>query len=416
MHAAGDGTTLGEQPALDGIRALSVIAVLCYHAGFGWSHGGFLGVEVFFVVSGFLITTLLVEDRDRRGSVSLRRFWVRRARRLLPALFAMLVAVTIVVLWRGDAAQQSQLRRDLPWGVGYVANWGQILSDAPYFAPAPSALRHLWSLAVEEQWYLLWPLVFIALGRRSESDRRRGIGIAIVATAIAVGTAVAATVEWPQRWFDPWRGEMSDVDTFNFLYLSTFTRSAGLLLGAALAFLWRPWARVAESALRSANRRLDAVGVVALLGLIGAFVVGEVEDVATYQWLLPLTGIASLVVIGVAVHPQATIVRQLLGQRWVVAVGRRSYGLYLWSWPISLAVGANRGSWSRFAIAMAITAPVSEACYRWIERPIRVGAATRWWTALPAATKPRVGFGAAVVLVTVSAFGVIRLADRKSVV
>ena len=421
MHAAGDGTTLGVQPALDGIRAVSVIAVLCYHAGFGWSHGGFLGVEVFFVVSGFLITTLLIEERNRCGAVSLRRFWARRARRLLPALFAMLVAVTIVVLWRGDPAQQSQLRRDLPWGVGYVANWGQILSDAPYFAPSPSALRQLWSLAVEEQWYLLWPLVFVALGRRAESDRRRGVGIAIVAIAIAVGTTFAATIEWPQRWLDPWRGDLREVDTVNFLYLSTFTRSGGLLLGAALAFLWRPWARVAAPApistarrsapLRSSSRRLDAVGALALVGLVGAFAVGDVEDVATYQWLLPLTGVASLAVIGVAVHPNATIMRRFLGQRWIVAVGRRSYGLYLWSWPISLAVGANRGSWTRSAIAMAITAPVSEACYRWIEGPIRSGVAGRWWSRLPSASGQRFGAVVAAAVVAIGAFGVIRLAE-----
>ena len=159
--------SMGYQPGLDGLRAISVIAVICYHAGFGWMHGGFFGVEVFFVVSGFLITSLLIEERERTGRIALRQFWARRARRLLPALGAVLVTVATWTAVFGSDEQLSQMRRDLPWSMFYVANWGQVLGDVPYFAAGdPPLLRHLWSLAVEEQWYLLWPFAFVLLTRR----------------------------------------------------------------------------------------------------------------------------------------------------------------------------------------------------------------------------------------------------------
>jgi peptidoglycan/LPS O-acetylase OafA/YrhL len=169
---------MGYQPSLDGVRAVSVIAVILYHAGFPWMHGGYFGVEVFFVVSGFLITSLLIEERDRsQGAIALKQFWVRRFRRLLPALAAVLVAVGVYAALWGTAEQHSQLRHDYPWGIFYFANWGQILSHTPYFGPSPTLLRHLWSLAVEEQWYLIWPLVFIGITRRGGGDRRRGFAL-----------------------------------------------------------------------------------------------------------------------------------------------------------------------------------------------------------------------------------------------
>ena len=163
---------MGYQPGLDGLRAISVIAVIFYHAGFDWMHGGFLGVEVFFVVSGFLITSLLLEERERTGGVALRQFWLRRARRLLPALFAVLIAIGAWIALFGTAQQQSDMHRDFLPGLFYVANWGQIFGGAQYFGNF-SPLRHLWSLAVEEQWYLFWPPIFVLLTRRNKRERRR---------------------------------------------------------------------------------------------------------------------------------------------------------------------------------------------------------------------------------------------------
>lgn len=353
---------MGYQPSLDGVRALSVVAVILYHAGFDWMTGGFFGVEVFFVVSGFLITSLLIEERDRTDRIDLRQFWVRRWRRLLPALFAMLLVVSVWAVFFGTAEQHTQLRRDLPWGILYLANWGQILSDTPYFAGTPTLLRHLWSLAVEEQWYLLWPLVFMGIALRGRSDRRLGRSLVMVSLAVMVGTAAA---------------HVAGVST-NFLYLSTVTRSSGLLLGAAVAFLWRPW-RVSGRPRADAGRALDSVAAVSVLVLVASFLTGHVADGATYLWQLPLVTLASTALVAVVVHPWASGARRVFGSRALVEVGKRSYGLYLWIWPISRVCDAYSGSLPRFLVAMLLAVPISEACYRWVETPIRKGALGRWF-------------------------------------
>lgn len=395
------------QPGLDGVRALAVSAVLLYHAGFSWLHGGFFGVEVFFVVSGYLITSLLLEERQRDGRVNLRQFWVRRFRRLLPALVTMLLAVGLWVLLWGSPEQRIQLRRDYPWAVFYSFNWGSIFSEASYWgAGSPSMLRHLWSLAVEEQWYVLWPLAFVLLARLVRGERARGALLATLAAAVMVGTAVAATTQWPRQFFNPVRWQLQPVDTNNFLYLSTFTRASGLLFGAALACWWRPWQRTSPSA----HRRLaHTAGAAAVAALAVGFVVGRVPETVTYQLLLPLVTLSSLVLVAVVVHPAATWAHAVFAARPLVAIGKRSYGLYLWSWPIGLVVDATDGSWWRFLVAMAITAPVSEACYRWIEVPIRTGGLGRWWRgrrARPIRVRVFAAAGVSSVLLLVAVLGV----------
>ena len=365
---------MGQQPGLDGLRGLSVLAVIAYHAGFSTFHGGFLGVEVFFVVSGYLITTLLLEEHERSATVSLRSFWVRRARRLLPALAVVLVATTVWVLMWGSPEQASQMRRDLPWAVGYLANWGQILGDVPYFASAdPPLLRHLWSLAVEEQWYVVWPLVFIWLLRRTRSDRRRG-------RLVVVGAVVSYLLSWwvvrggsaPMGW------PVSGADRINFAYLSTPTRASGLLLGAAAAFVWRPWRRPGLERLPS--RPLDLALGISLGVLVSVFIGADLTAGYMYPGVLAATAIASLVAIGVVVHPAASGARVVLGNRWIVAVGRRSYGLYLWHWPVFVVLGATEGAVGSFLVASAVTAVLSEVAYRTVEVPMRSGALGRWWT------------------------------------
>lgn len=354
---------MGRQPGLDGLRALSVLAVIAYHAGFATFSGGFLGVEVFFVVSGYLITTLLIEERARSGRISLAGFWRRRARRLLPALATVLVAVAMwAALW-GSAQQQWQLRRDLPWSVFYAANWGQILGDVPYFAGGdPPLLRHLWSLAVEEQWYVVWPLAFVALAALPIGRRARG--------AVIVGAAAFVMV---LTW---WLARTPDLDAerTNLLYLSTITRSSGLLLGAGAAFLVRPWERPDDRP--PARRRpgmADVAGALALVVLALTVVSAHVDDRATYRWVLPAVSVASLAGVLAAVDPRSRWWRPALSSAPLVAIGRRSYGIYLWSWPITVIAGATGGADTavRFLVAMGVTAIVAEACFRWIETPIR---------------------------------------------
>jgi len=239
---------MGNQPALDGLRALAVVAVLCYHGGFSWMDGGFFGVEVFFVISGFLITTLLLEEQLRTRGIRFGAFWLRRARRLLPALATLLVVVGLYVWWFGSPTQAAQMRTDYPWSIFYAANWGQIFAGVPYFGTVtPAPLRNLWSLGVEEQWYLIWPLAFVGLMRLRTTRVRRGVLLLGISGFVMLVSAVVA------------HGTLGP-SAINFLYLSTFTRSSGLLLGAALAFLWRPWTRTANPAVtRRARRRRDRV-------------------------------------------------------------------------------------------------------------------------------------------------------------
>ena len=358
-------TPMGYQPGLDGLRAISVAAVVLYHAGFTWMYGGFLGVEVFFVVSGFLITSLLIEERERTGGVRLKQFWLRRARRLLPALFAVLIVVGAWIALFGTAQQQSDMHRDLLPGLFYFANWGQIFGGAQYFGNF-SPLRHLWSLAVEEQWYLLWPLAFVALTRGNRRNVQIGRWILGAAAAVMVLTWWLASPE------------ALTSDRINFMYLSTLTRSSGLLLGAGSAFVWRPWrARTAVS--NGAGVMLNVAGFAALGGLVFAFINVHLTDRSLFRWQLAAVSILSLVVVATVVHPAAIAARSFFGLPALVNLGKRSYGVYLWSWPIMVLCGAYVGSWSRFIAAMAITAVVAEFSYIYIETPIRKGALGRWF-------------------------------------
>jgi len=370
----------GNQPALDGLRAVSVMAVLAYHAGFGWMTGGFYGVEVFFVVSGFLITSLLLDERERSGRIALGTFWARRARRLLPALCAMLVAVAAWTSVAGSAEQQGQLRRDLPWGAFYVANWGQIVGKVPYYSSTdPPLLRHLWSLAVEEQWYLIWPLVFAGLAALGLSMTRRAALLAAGFAVIWLGMVVISWGSLSGTFHAPLLG---DVDRTNLLYLSSVTRAGGLLLGAAAAFVWRPWRwRPPARPLTG----LECAGAASLTILVIAFCTAHLASAATFQWTLPLVSLASLVVVCVAVHPGAPTMRRLLGSRPLVELGKRSYGIYLWHWPIFVLVGVQAGGRWRVGVALVLTALTSEACYQFIETPIRNGT----WRATYAALRHR---------------------------
>ncbi len=365
---------MGYQPGLDGLRAISVIAVIFYHAGFTWMHGGFFGVEVFFVVSGFLITSLLIEERGRTGAISLRQFWIRRIRRLFPALFTMLLAVSMWTALFGTAEQASQMRHDLPWSIFYVANWGQILGDIPYFqAGDPPLLRHLWSLAVEEQWYLLWPLAFVLLVRSGWRSAR------IAKFLLGVTAVVMVIMWWVQRGAPaPIEGGVFDgADRVNFNYLSTITRAGGLLLGAAAAFVWRPWQSV--NARRAPGRPLDLAMGMSLGLLVCCFIAARLTAGYMYPWLLTVVSLLSLVTVLVVVHPAAAGSRLIMSWKPLVQVGKRSYGLYLWHWPIFVILGATHGSVWRFLGGSFVAIVLSEACYRYIETPVRRGALSRWW-------------------------------------
>ena len=358
-------TRMGYQPALDGLRALSVIAVILYHAGIHWIPGGFIGVEVFFVVSGFLITSLMIDEQHASGKVSLKQFWIRRARRLLPALFTMLVASLVTVtFFAKDSAPD--FRQDVLPALGYFSNWWQIyFVDTPYFAAnSLPMLRHLWSLAVEEQWYVLWPIAFVfILGNKRIPRWISAVVIGLLAAGVMTGTALAFIADNETR--------------INFLYLSTITRSSGLLLGAALACVWHPWKKavVRFAKVRSGFADVLALGALATLGYISAFI--HVADEQLYMGGLAAATVASAVIIAVVVRSGKSLVKRVLSFPLLVEVGRRSYGLYLWHWPIFVVAGARLSS-IRLAYALTATVIINEFVYQFIETPARKGAIGNW--------------------------------------
>ena len=361
-----DQTKMGYEPSLDGIRAFSVIAVMLYHANVAWLPGGFLGVEVFFVVSGFLITSLLIEERESNHRINLKQFWIRRARRLLPAFFVMLCATAVcVAFYATDSAPD--FRRDMLPSLGYFSNWWQIFAvDTPYFAASSlPVLRHLWSLAVEEQWYLIWPLLFtLVFGAKWMRPKISGALLITCSGAIMVTTALRFVEDNETRT--------------NFLYLSTFTRSSGLLLGAAVALLWRPWRKISTRFVLARSLVADSLAIVsiAVIGYLMATV--HVADARLYQGGLAATTIASAVIVAVVMRPNGLLMKRFFSHNLFAEIGRRSYGLYLWHWPIFVVAHA-RDSIDRLAIALAATIIINEFVYQYVEIPTRHGALGNWW-------------------------------------
>ncbi len=361
---------MGYLPGLDGIRALAVIGVLLYHADLGWIRGGFLGVDVFFVLSGFLITSLILEELDRSNRVNFAHFYLGRARRLLPALLLMLIIVgAVVAIWYRDAAYQ--FARDSLASAFYVNNWWYIATDLSYFESIgrPPLLTHLWSLAVEEQFYLVWPFLAFLVYRRF---RRPGVGIFALLLALA-STAWMITMSVSQGFpdfADPSRA-----------YFGTDSHAMGLLIGAALATFWRP-GRLSSTVSSGARHLVTGVGVLALAAVIGFFiVVGEYTPWMYRGGFLALAVIVA-VLIAAASHP-ASPLGPFLGKQPLRYLGQRSYGLYLWHWPIFMLTRpvldiALDGVWL-LAFRLALTIGVAELSFRFLEMPIRRGVIARWW-------------------------------------
>lgn len=356
-------TRLGEPAAgrrarlsgLDGVRALAVLAVMAFHEGLPWIPGGFLGVDVFFVLSGYLITDLLVAQFDQRGRLGLRGFWARRARRLLPALAVVLVTVTAAVtVFEPD--QLTSLRRGLVGAVTFSSNWSQAMGHQSYFSVfgPPPPLQHLWSLAVEEQFYLVWPLVLAVAVIRL---RRRWMRAAIAWAGAAASAATMAAVYVPGS--DP-----------SFVYYGTDTHASGLLIGAALALTW-PLAQVGAASARAA-RALDVAGLLGLAAIAWAVTHFAGHDGALYPAGLVFAALAAGAVVIAAAAPGR--VARMLGWRPLRWLGMRSYGIYLWHWPVIALFPAVAGYGVNVAeVRLAETAlPILLAAgsWRWIEEPV----------------------------------------------
>ena len=384
------GVQLPYLPGLDGLRALAVIAVLLYHAGLPWMPGGFLGVEVFFVISGYLITSLLLKEWRHRGRIHLRAFWLRRARRLLPALYLLLVVtLTFAVVFL--PSEVARLRGDAIAALGYVTNWYLIFADQSYFETAgrPSLLQHLWSLAVEEQFYVVWPLLLTAgFWGAGVATRWRWRLVLFATLAGAVGSSLLmASLYQPE--VDPSR-----------LYYGTDTRASGLLIGAGLAFVWAPrWVPVPWCPPRwwwigwlrrrwewIAPLLLDVVGLGALGGLIWFCVRLDESHPFLFQGGLALVALTTALLIMAAVDPRTHLGTVLLGWRPLRWVGLRSYGVYLWHWPVFMVtrpeLDVPLDGLSLVTLRLAATIVLAGLSYRYVETPMRTGALGRAWRTL----------------------------------
>ena len=361
---------MGYVPGLDGIRALAVIGVLLFHGGNPWLPGGFLGVDLFFVLSGFLITTILLQQLQWRGKIDFGRFYRGRARRLLPALIAVLAlsAVLVATVARDGA---SQFREHVIPSLFFFANWSFIVDDQSYFEAIgrPSVLQHLWSLAVEEQFYLLWPLLLLFLFRRGGR-----VGVARAALVIALLSTLAMAV-FSVLWNVPADGDASR------LYMGTDTHCMSLLVGAALAAVFRPGALPKQlPPLRAAA--LSLVGLAATAGVIASFAWVTETSNWLYRGGFILVALASAVMIAVVAHPAAWLgaLFALAPLRWI---GVRSYGIYLYHWPIFVVTRPDLdlpfGGTPAFLVSVGLTLLVADASYRYLEMPIRNGTWSATW-------------------------------------
>jgi peptidoglycan/LPS O-acetylase OafA/YrhL len=336
-------------PGLDGLRGLAVTGVLLFHAG-KRLRGGYLGVDLFFVLSGFLITSILVEELEQTRAIDLRAFWVRRARRLLPALLSLMPAIALYAHFFARGSELATLRADALATLGYVANWRAVLVHRSYWQmfEEPSPLEHTWSLAIEEQFYVVWPLIALAAlrlgGRRA---------LFAVAAVLAVASAASMIM-----LYDDGGGTTR-------VYLGTDTRGAAILLGAALACIKLP---------AVPRRALDALGIAAA-GILGAcWWALDGQDAFLYRGGFWLTEVCGLVLVVCAVHAPSGMVASALSWRPLRWMGLVSYGVYLWHWPVFVVLTEARTHASGvvlLAFRLVVTLGIAGASYRFLEQPIR---------------------------------------------
>lgn len=343
---------LRHQPGLDGLRGLAVVLVVLFHADLDWMSGGFLGVSIFFTLSGFLITSLLLAEREDAGSVDLRAFWSRRLRRLAPASLITIITVVALSSWLSTTAEAWRLRGDAVSAALYVSNWRFVLADYSYadLFSAPSPLLHIWSLSIEEQLYVVLPLlVFGAIALRW-SNRRVGIALFVVAmSSTIVGVAVSGTDR---------------------VYYGTDTRAAELFLGAVLACFG-----VERFSTGASDRFRRSMSLIAPIAFVAVIVLAVVSDPRS-RWIeaggLPAFALLSVVlVVGSIV---AGPLRSVLSWSPLRAVGRVSYGVYLFHWPILVYVTPERlgvGGWRRIVVCVLLTGVLAAVSHRLVERPIR---------------------------------------------
>ena len=356
--------------SIDGLRAIAVTAVVLYHLGISWIPGGFLGVDLFFVISGYVITRLILDSINQSSALDLRAFYAARLRRIYPGfLFMITCNIIFIGVWAPEAMRR--FLADLPYAITGTINWFLVARHQDYFEAIgrPPLLQHTWSLAVELQFYLIWPIILLTIlkyfGKRN---------IAKIALVIAMVSGIAL-------FFVSLRLDQANAQQISHIYFGTDTHSLGLFLGSALAVSWVPQNLSSDIAKR-AQDVIDGIGVVGLLGLISTFLFIDETNASLYRIAFPLAGIFGCLVIISLVHPASRFAPIISSApfRWV---GQRSYGIYIWHWVIFQmtrpSVDLTGQSWALYLARVLLVLALADISLRWVEIPFRKGVIQNWF-------------------------------------
>jgi peptidoglycan/LPS O-acetylase OafA/YrhL len=364
-------------PAIDGLRAIAVTAVIFYHLGFRWIPGGFLGVDLFFVISGYVITRLLLDSIARSGGLDLRGFYKARARRLLPPLVFMIVVTAFYIsIWAQDSVKRFIM--DSPFSISGLMNWWLVVKEQDYFEAIgrPPLLQHTWSLAVETQFYLVWPVLLLIILKRFGKNV---IPVAALAIALFSGTALFLVSL-----------QLDASSTVSHVYFGTDTHSIGLFLGAALAVSWIPQNFKSEVSNKAQNF-IDFIGVFGLVGILGSFLLIDESSPTAYKIAFPLAAVFGAAIITSIVHP-ASRFAPILQNRVLLWIGERSYAIYLWHWVVFQItrprVDIDGQDWALIALRILVVLALADISLKLVELPIRSGKVEYWFKGMKYRTAP----------------------------
>lgn len=355
-------------PAIDGLRAIAVTAVIFYHLGFQWIPGGFLGVDLFFVISGYVITRLLLDSIARSGGLDLRGFYKARARRLLPPMVFMIVVTAFYIsIWAQDSVKR--FLTDTPFSLSGLMNWWLVAKEQDYFEAIgrPPLLQHTWSLAVETQFYLVWPVLLLIILKRFG---KKVIPVAALAIALFSGTALFLVSL-----------QLDASSSVSHVYFGTDTHSIGLFLGAALAVSWIPQ-NFKNEVSNKAQNFIDFIGVFGLVGILGSFLLIDESSPTAYKIAFPLAAVFGAAIITSIVHP-ASRFAPILQNRVLLWIGERSYAIYLWHWVVFQItrprVDLDGQDWALIAIRILVVLALADISLKLVELPIRSGKVEYWF-------------------------------------
>ena len=356
--------------SIDGLRAIAVTAVLLYHLGISWIPGGFLGVDLFFVISGYVITRLILDSINQSSALDLRAFYAARIRRIYPGFLFMVISTIIFIgVWAPEAIKR--FLSDLPYALSGTLNWALVARHQDYFETIgrPPLLQHTWSLAVELQFYLVWPIILLTVLKYF--GKKNIARIALIIAIISGTTLFLVSLQLDQ----------ANSAQVSHIYFGTDTHSLGLFLGSALAVSWIPQ-NLSANITRRAQDVIDGIGVVGLLGLISTFLFIDESNASLYRIAFPLAGIFGCLVIISLVHPASRFAPIISSPpfRWI---GQRSYGIYIWHWVIFQvtrpSVDLSGETWALYLARVLLVLALADISLRWVEIPFRQGHVQTWF-------------------------------------